>query len=108
MSNKNYSDKLWVIFDKNNKIHDITSEKQFQNSENCEKVEYGVRRTLETKYNIQFVRNSRTKYGFQKLFKDNGISTQCKVFSDDEIILFISLKTIQYSRKYAESFDSKI
>jgi len=108
VSNKNYSDKLWVIFDKNNKIHDITSEKQFQNSENCEKVEYGVRRTLETKYNIEFVRNSRTKYGFQKLFKDNGISTQCKVFSDDEIILFISLKTIQYSRKYAESFDSKI
>ena len=28
VSNKNYSDKLWVIFDKNNKIHNISSEKQ--------------------------------------------------------------------------------
>jgi len=108
VSNKNYSDKLWVIFDKNNKIHSIQSEKVFQDSETCEKVEYGARRTLETKYNIEFVRNSRTKYGFQKLFKDNVISTQCKVFSDDKTTLFITLKTIQYSRKYAESFDSKI
>jgi len=63
---------------------------------------------LETKYNIEFVRNSRTKYGFQKIFKDNVISTQCKVFGDDDITLFITLKTIQYSRKYTESFDSKI
>ena len=108
VSNKSYSDKLWVTFDKNKKIAQIQSDKEFQNSETCERVEYGVRKALENKYNIQFVRNSRTKYGFQKLFKDNGISTQCKVFSDDEIILFISLKTIQYSRKYAESFDSKI
>jgi len=108
VSNKDFSDMLFVKFDKNNKIAEIKSQKKFQNSETCEKVEYSVRRTLETKYNIEFVRNSRAKYGFQKLFIDNGISTQCKVFSDDEIILFISLKTIQYSRKYAEFFDSKI
>jgi len=108
VSNKDYSDKLWVKIDKNNKIAQIKSQKQFQNLETCEKVEYGARKTLETKYNIEFVRNPRTKYGFQKFFKDNAIGTQCKVFSDDETILFITLQTIQYGRKYAESFDSKI
>ena len=108
VSNKDYSDKLYVMFDKNNKIARIQSEKEFQNSENCEKVEYGVRRQLETKYDIEFVRNSLTNYGFQKWVGDNVIDTECRVFGDDDITLFISLKTIQYSRKYAESFDSKI
>ena len=108
VSNKDYSDKLYVKFDKNNKIAKIQSEKQFQNSETCEKVEYVARRQLETKYEIKFVRNSRTKYGFQKFFKDNAIGTQCKVFSDDETILFITLKTKKYREKYIEYLDSKI
>ena len=108
VSNKNYSDKLWVIFDKNNKIHNISSEKQFQNSENCEKVEYGVRRTLEAKYDIEFLRNSRTNYGFGKLFENVVLSTQCRIFGDDDTTLFISLKTERYSNKYTEYFESKI
>ena len=108
VSNKDYSDDLWVKFDKNNKIAKIQSEKVFQNSENCEKVEYGVRRALESKYNIEFVRNSNTKYGFQKWVGDNVISTECRVFSDDETILFISLRTERYSYKYNEFLDSKI
>ena len=108
VSNKNYSDKLWVKIDKNNKIHSIHSEKKFQNSETCEKVEYGVRRRLESKYNFEFVRNSKTKYGFQKWVGDNVIATSCIFFSDDDITLFISLETEKYSDKYKEYRNSKI
>ena len=108
VSNKSYSDKLWVTFDKNNKIHSIQSDKKFQNSETCEKVEYGVRRQLETKYNFEFVRNSQTKHGFQKWVGDNVMMTTCKVFGDDETTLIISLKTEKYSDKYNEFLDSDI
>ena len=108
VSNKDYSDNLWVTFDKNNKIHSIQSDKKFQNSETCEKVEYGVRRQLESKYNIEFVRNSKTKHGFQKWVGDNLMMTTCRVFSDDETTLIISLKTEKYSDKYNEFLDSKI
>ena len=108
VSNKSYSDKLWVTFDKNNKIAQILSEKEFQNSETCEKVEYGVRRTLETKYNFEFERNPRSNYAFYKWIGDNVISTQCKVFGDNKTILFILLYTKEYFEKYNEYFDSKI
>ena len=108
VSNKDYSDNLWVTFDKNNKIHSIQSDKKFQNSETCEKVEYGVRRQLESKYNIEFVRNSKTKHGFQKWVGDNLMMTTCRVFSDDETTLIISLKTEKYSDKYREYVRSKI
>ena len=108
VNNKDYSDKLYVKFDKNNKIAKIQSEKQFQNSETCEKVEYGARKTLEAKYNIEFVRNSRTKYGFYKWVGDNVIFTECKVFSDDKTTLFINLETKKYEEKYNEYLDSKI
>ena len=106
--NKNYSDIFWVRLDKNNKIAAINSEKEFRNSETCEKVEYGVRRTLETKYDIEFERNPSTKYGFYKWVGDNVISTSCVVFSDDDTTLFITLKTERYSNKYNEFVDSKI
>jgi len=108
VSNKDYSDKLWVVFDKNNKIAEIQSDKKFQKSETCEEVEYGVRRQLETKYNIEFVRNPNTKHGFYKWVGDNAISTTCKVFGDDNITLIISLKTEKYSDKYNEYLDSDI
>ena len=108
VSNKNYSDKLFVKFDKNNKIAKIKSQKTFQNSETCEKVEYGVRRRLESKYNFEFVRNSKTKYGFQKWVGDNVIETECRVFGDDDITLFIILDTKEYIEKYKEYLDSKI
>ena len=108
VSNKDYSDKLFIKFDKNNKIGEIKSQKNFQNFETCEKVEYEVRRQLETKYEIKFVRNSRTKYGFYKWVGDNVIATQCRVFSDDKITLFITLDTEKYQEKYTEHFDSKI
>ena len=108
VSNKDYSDELYVTFDKNNKIAQIQSQKQFQNLETCEKVEYGVRRALENKYNIEFVRNSNTKYGFDKWVGDNVIATQCKVFGDDDIALFIFLQTEKYDDKYKEFLDSKI
>ena len=108
VSNKDYSDELYVTFDKNNKIAQIQSQKQFQNLETCEKVEYGVRRALENKYNIEFVRNSNTKYGFQKWVGDNLIATQCRVFGDDEVILFIYLRTEKYSDKYREYLESNI
>jgi len=108
VSSKDYKDKLWVKIDKNNKIHSIHSEKKFQNSETCEKVEYGVRRRLESKYNFEFVRNSKTKYGFQKWVGDNVIETECRVFGDDDITLFIILDTKEYIEKYKEYLDSKI
>jgi len=106
--NKNYSDIFWVRLDKNNKIAAINSEKEFRNSETCEKVEYGVRRQLETKYDFEFERNSRTKYGFYKWIGDNVISTSCVVFSDDDTTLFITLKTERYSDKYNEYLNSEI
>jgi len=108
VSNKDYSDKLWVKFDKNNKIARIKSQKEFQNLETCEKVEYGVRRALENKYNIEFVRNSNTKYGFYKWVGDKALETQCRVFGDDETILFIILDTKEYFEKFSEYLDSKI
>jgi len=108
VSNQIYTDKLFIKFDKNNKIAQIKSQKKFQNLETCEKVEYGVRRQLESKYNIEFVRNSWAKHGFQKWVGDNVISTECRVFSDDKTTLFITLETKKYQEKYTEYFDSRI
>ena len=108
VSNKDYSDKLYVTFDKNNKIAHIHSQKNFQNSETCEKVEYDVRKALENKYNIEFVRNSNTEYGFQKWVENVLIHTQCGVFGDDKTTLFITLWTKKYHEKYNEYLDSKI
>ena len=108
VSNKDYSDKLFLYFDKNNKIHRIHSQKVFQDSESCEKVEYGVRRALESKYDFEFERNPMSTYGFQKWVGDNLMKTTCRVFSDDETTLIISLKTEKYSDKYNEFLDSKI
>jgi len=108
VSNKDYSDKLFVVFDKNNKIAKIHSEKEFQNSETCEKVEYGVRRQLENKYNIEFLKNPNTNYGFQKWVGDNVISTQCKVFGNYEITLFIFIQTKKYKEKFDEFLNSRV
>jgi len=108
VSNKDFSDYLFVKFDKNNKIAEIKSQKKFQNSETCKEVENNARRAFESKYNIEFVENSYVNYGFQKWVGDNVISTECRVFSDDETILFISLRTERYSYKYNEFLDSKI
>jgi len=108
VSNKDFSDDLFVKFDKNYKIAQIKSQKQFQDSETCEKVEYSVRRTLEKKYDIELARNSRTNYGFQKWFENVALGTQCKVFSKNKTILGIVLDTKEYSDKYRKFFDSKI
>ena len=108
VSNKDYSDELYVTFDKNNKIGEINSQKIFQNLQTCEKVEYGARKALENKYNIEFLKNPNTKYGFDKWVGDNVIATQCKVFGDDDIALFIFLQTEKYDDKYKEFLDSKI
>jgi len=108
VSNKDYSDKLFVKFDKNNKIGEIKSEKKFQNLETCEKVEYGVRKALENKYSIELSKNPYTTYGFYKWVGDKLLATQCKVFSDDDITLFISLETTEYYEKYKEYFNSQI
>ena len=108
VSNKDYSDKLYIKFDKNNKIAKIQSEKEFQNSETCEKVEYGVRRALENKYSIELLKNPYATYGFQKWVGDNVIATSCKTFSDDDTTLLITLETERYSDKYREYLRSKI
>jgi len=111
VSNKYYSDDVFVTFDKNNKIVQILSVKKFQNLETCEKMEYEVRRLSETKNNFEFVRNPNAEYGFYKWLGDNVITTLCNVnvLSDDETILFIFLKTEKYSDKFQEYLlDSKI
>ena len=107
ISNKDFSDNLWVMFDKNNKIHRIHSEKVFQDSESCEKVEYQVRRQLETKYDFEFEINPRSNYGFQKWFGDNVITTQC-FFSNNETLLIIFFQTEEFNNKYDEYLNSKI
>ena len=108
--NKDYSDVLFVTFDKNNKISEIQSEKNFQNSENCETVEYGIRRTLETKYDIKFTKSSLSRYGFYHWvgYGDIVIGTECKFVGDDETTLFIYIQTEEYSYKYDEYFNSRI
>ena len=108
VNNKNYSDILFIKFDKNNKIAKIKSQKVFQNSETCEKVEYGVRRKLENKYSIELLKNPYATYGFDKWVEDNVISTQCRVFSDDDTTLFILLTSKEYDDKYNEYLDLKI
>lgn len=107
VSNKNYSDKLFLLFDKNNKIGRIHSQKVFQNSETCEIVEYGLRRALENKYNIVFVRNPNAKYGFQKWVGDNVIATEC-FFHNNETFLLIFIETDEFRVKYSEYVDSTI
>ena len=101
VSNKDYSDNLWVTFDKNNKIHSIQSDKKFQNSETCEKVEYGVRRQLETKYNFEFRRNTRNNNTFSKLVGDNWILTSCTA-GDDDTKLLIYLQTKEHRDKFRQ------
>jgi len=108
VSNKNYSDKLYVIFDKNNKIGEINSQKIFQNLQTCEKVEYGARKALENKYNIEFLKNPNTKYGFDKWVGDIQIGTQCIVSSVDKTTLIILLHSKKYNDKYNEYLNSKI
>ena len=106
VSNKDYSDKLWVKIDKNNKIASIQSEKYFRNFENCKRVEVDVRKALETKYDIELLRNSEP-YGFYKWLVDNAIATGCRV-SGDKTDLLISLMTKDYIFKLNESLNSKI
>ena len=101
--NKDWSDKLYVKFDNNNKIGSIHSEKKFQNSETCEKVEYDVRKALENKYSKELSKNPYTNYGFYKWVGDNVMMTECRVFSDDDITLIISLHTKKYVVRLNES-----
>ena len=108
VSNKDYSDILWVRLDKNNKISNIQSEKYFRNFKNCKKVEYGVKRQLERKYDIEFKRNSLAEYAFEQWVGDNRIATECKVHSDDKITLYTILETEVYANKYNEYYDSSI
>ena len=108
VSNKDYLDSLFVMFDKNNKISNIQSEKTFQNLENCKNMEVSARRTLENKYDIEFVRNLNAQYAFQKWVRDYAIGTACKASSKDKIILYLYLETQEYSKKYSEYIDSKI
>ena len=107
VSNKDYSDELFVMFDKNNKIGRIISEKVFQNFETCEKLGYSVRRLLESKYDFEFERNTYTKYGFDKWVGDNQIAIQC-LATDNNTYLYIFLQTEKYFYKYDEYLDSKI
>ena len=106
VSNKDYSDRLWLRFDKNNKIAQIKSEKHLQNFETCKRVVVDVRKALETKYDVELERNWAS-YGFQKRFGDNVIVSECTV-SGDKTVLFISLMTIEYIIKINESFNSNI
>jgi len=109
VSNKYYSDELFVKFDKNNKIAEIKSQKDFLKLETCKEVENNARRQLETKYDIEFAENSYVNYGFYKWVGDNAIGTECRVFGDDDkTILFITLKTEKYRDKYQEYLDSNI
>jgi len=108
VSNKKYSDMLFVMFDKNNKIGRIQSDKKFQNFETCEKVEYSVRRALESKYSIEFLKNPHATYGFDKWVEGNVLSTQCNIFGNDDIVLSIALNTKEYFDKYNAYLDSRI
>jgi len=109
ISNKDFSDKLYVRFDKNNKIAQIKSEKHLQNFETCKRVGVDVRKALETKYDIEFVRNLNDQYGFrfQKWGGDYAIVSECTV-SGDKTVLLISLMTSEYIFKLNESLYSKI
>jgi len=109
VSNKDYLDSLFVMFDKNNKISNIQSEKTFQNLENCKNMEVSARSTLENKYDIEFVRNLNDQYGFrfQKWGGDYAIVSECTV-SGDKTVLLISLMTSEYIFKLNESLYSKI
>jgi len=90
---------VYVVFDKNNKIVHILSQKEFQNIETCKQVEYGVRRALEKKYNFEFdeIELPRMSYSFQELVEDNVMmTTQCLVISDDITMLSIAIQTEEY------------
>jgi len=107
LSNKDFTDKLYVSFDKNNKIVKIQSDKVFQTFENCKNVGYRVRKGFENKYDIEFVTNLNIKYGFDKWVGDNQIAIQC-LATDNVTYLLIFLQTEKYKEKYDEYFYSNI
>jgi len=107
VSNKDYSDELFVKFDKNNKIAKIKSQKRFKDLETCKNVEYVVRKTLESKYDFEFERNPMSTYGFQKWVGNNVIATEC-FFSNNKTLLLIFFQTEEYTYKHIEDFYSKI
>ena len=107
ISNKDFSDKLYVRFDKNNKIAQIKSEKHLQNFETCKRVGVDVRKALETKYDIKLKRISIPRDSFMGVFGVSGIVSECTV-SGDKTVLLISLMTSEYIFKLNESLYSKI
>ena len=107
ISNKSYSDKLWVMFDKNNKIAKIQSEKVFQNSENCHRVEFRARKILETKYDIKFDKNPYIAYGFEKWVGNNYIASACLV-NNDNTTLLLYLYTEGHFNKVNDYLNSNI
>ena len=58
-----------------------------------------------TKENIpkELSKNPYTNYGFYKWVGDNVMMTECRVFSDDDITLIISLHTKKYVVRLNES-----
>jgi len=107
VSNKDYSDRLYVKFDKNNKIAQINSEKHLQNFETCKRVGVDVRKALETKYDIKLKRISIPRDSFMGVSEVSGIVSEC-IVSGDKTVLLISLMTSEYIIKLNESLNSKI
>ena len=108
VSNKDYVDYLFVMFDKNNKIGNIQSEKSFQRLETCKILELPIRNLLMDKFNIEFKPYPNIEYGFYNNKYGVNIATECNVRSDNKTTLLISLESQEYLNKRAAFLNSQI
>ena len=108
VSNEDYVDYLFVMFDKNNKIGNIQSQKSFQKLETCKLIELPIRNLLMDKFNIEFEPYPNIQYGFYNNKYGVTIATECNVENDNKTTLIISLESQEYLNKRAAFLNSQI
>ena len=97
IKNEDYTDDLYVTFDKNNNIANILSEKIFQSPKNCKKAQNNLREELEKKFDLEFLWNP-FDHSFLDWIGDVSFQMQCE-FDDKESKFFITIETYEYFMK---------
>ena len=95
--NEDYTDILYVTFDKNNKIANILSQKIFQSSKNCKKAQNSIRETLKKKLGLDLLWNPFDN-SFIDWVGEVSLQIQCE-FDEKEAKLFIIIETYEYFMK---------
>ena len=97
IKNEDYTDDLYVTFDKNNKIANILSQKIFQRPKNCKKAQNSIRESLEKKLDLDLLWNPFDN-SFIVWVGEASLQIQCE-FDEKEAKLFIIIETYEYFMK---------